>query len=97
MDAKMRLFIFMLKFMAFYRTWSDLCVWSLEVSKTPFWNFTDVTPADEDTNSIQTDKVNRTIQGNMAMQESVTNASGAIWWPNLELMQQAPSDDQICN
>ena len=32
------------------------------------WNFTDVTLADEDTNSILTDKVNRTIQGNVAMQ-----------------------------
>ena len=32
------------------------------------WNFTDVTPADEDTNSILTDKVNRTIQGNVAKQ-----------------------------
>jgi len=26
---------------------------------------------------------------------SVTNASGAIWWSNLELMQVAPSGDQI--
>ena len=32
------------------------------------WNFTDLTPADEDTNSILTDKVNRTIQGNVAKQ-----------------------------
>ena len=35
------------------------------VSPTPFWNLTDVTLADEDTNSILTDKVNRRIQGNM--------------------------------
>ena len=27
----------------------------------------------------------------------VTNASGVIWWPNLELMQKAPSGDQISN
>ena len=33
-----------------------------------FRNLTDVTLADEDTNSILTDKVNRTIQGNVAMQ-----------------------------
>ena len=26
-----------------------------------------------------------------------TNASGAIWWPNLQLMQGAPSGGQICN
>ena len=32
------------------------------------WNFTDVTLADEDTNSILTDKANRTIQSNEAMQ-----------------------------
>ena len=33
----------------------------------PFADLTDVTLADEDTNSILTDKVNRTIQGNVAM------------------------------
>ena len=38
------------------------------VSERRCWNFTDVTPADEDTNSILTDKVNRTIQGNVAKQ-----------------------------
>ena len=26
-----------------------------------------------------------------------TNTSGAIWWPNLQLMQVAPSGGQICN
>ena len=26
-----------------------------------------------------------------------TNASGAIWWSNLQLMQVAPSGGQICN
>ena len=31
-------------------------------------NLTDVTPADEDTNSILTDNANRAIQGNVAMQ-----------------------------
>ena len=38
------------------------------VSKLRLWNFTDVILADEDTNSILTDKVNRTIQGNVAKQ-----------------------------
>ena len=38
------------------------------VSKRGLWNLTDVTLADEDTNSILTDKVNRTIQCNVAMQ-----------------------------
>ena len=26
-----------------------------------------------------------------------TYASGAIWWPNLELMQVVPSGGQFCN
>ena len=29
--------------------------------------------------------------------EKVTVSSGAIWWPNLELMQVVPSGGQICN
>ena len=51
------------------------------LTETPFANLTDVTLADEDTNSILTDNANRTIQGNVAMQ----------------LMQVAPSGGQICN
>ena len=31
------------------------------------------------------------------MAKFATNASGAIWWPNLLLMQVAPSGGQICN
>ena len=58
-------------------------------------NFTELTLADEDTNSILTDNANRAIQGNVA--KIGTNASGAIWWPNLELMQVAPSGGQIWN
>ena len=30
-------------------------------------------------------------------QPFATNASGAIWWPKLELMQVAQSGGQICN
>ena len=55
---------------AFYRTQvylgSDLWVLIYE-TQTPFWNLTDVTLADEDTNSIQTDDANKAIQGNVAM------------------------------
>ena len=57
----------------------------------------------KDTNSILTDKVNRTIQGNVAIQlsqmrvEFGTDSSGAIWLPNLELMELAPSGDPIWN
>ena len=29
--------------------------------------------------------------------EKVTISSGAIWWPNLQLMQVVPSGGQICN
>ena len=60
-----------------------------------------MTLADEDTNSILSDNAKRAIQGNVAMQVTqpgghlvakfVTNASGAIWWSNLQLMQVAPS------
>ena len=40
----------------------------LKLSERPFWNLTDVTLADEDTNSILTDNANSAIQGNVAMQ-----------------------------
>ena len=49
--------------------WSD--VWVLASVITLSYlvaDLTDVTLADEDTNSILTDKVNKTIQGNVAMQ-----------------------------
>ena len=60
----------------------------------PCWNLTDVTLADKETNLILTDKVNRVIQGNVAMQ--VTQPGGqpsnfgsdVTWWPNF---------DPICN
>ena len=60
-------------------------------------NLTDVTLADEDTNSILADNAKGAIQGNEAMEVMQTYASGAIWWPNLQLMQVAPSGGQICN
>ena len=40
-------------------------------------DLTDVTLADEDTNSILTDNANRAIQGNVAMQ--VTQSGGQLW------------------
>ena len=67
-------------------------------------NLTDVTLADEDTNSILTENANRAIQGNVAIDVTLpggqlwnqckwchlvakfaANASGAIWWLNLQL------------
>ena len=42
----------------------------LKLSLRPFADLTDVTLADEDTNSIPTDNANRAIQGNVAMQPS---------------------------
>ena len=74
-------------------------------------DLTDVTLADEDTNSILADNAKGAIQGNEAMQvmyvdlckwrhllaKFATYGSGAIWWPNLQLMQVAPSGGQICN
>ena len=64
----------------------------MSVTETPCVDLTDVTLADEDTNSILTDNVNRAIQGNVA-----TNVNGDIWWPNMQLMQVAPSGGQLCN
>ena len=49
----------------------------LDVSETPSVNLTDVTLADEDTNSVLTDKVNGTIQCNVAMQ--VALSGDQIW------------------
>ena len=51
-------------------------------------DLTEVTLADEDSNSILTDNANWAIQGNVAMQVTLvakfgTNTSGAIWWPSL--------------
>ena len=91
----------------------DVC---LSVTPTPCVDLTDVTLADEDTNSILTDNANRAIQGNVAMQVTQpggqlckqckwrhlmtkcwTNPSCATWWPNMQLMQVAPSGGQIYN
>ena len=49
-------------------------VLSNKLSTTPSVNLTDVTLADKETNLILTDKVNRVIQGNVAMQ--VTQPGG---------------------
>ena len=62
-------------------------------------NLTDVTLADEDTNSILADNANRAIHGNVAMQvtqpgRKISYASSAIWWPTMQLMQVVSSDDQ---
>ena len=46
------------------------------VSERPFWNLTELTLADEDTNSILTDNVNSAIQGNGAM--AVMQPSGQL-------------------
>ena len=53
---------------------------------------TDVTLADEDTNSILTDNANRAIQGYLAMQ--VTQPGGQLW---NQAMQVTSPDDQILN
>ena len=48
----------------------------LKLTPRPFADLTDVTLADEDTNSKLTDNANRAIQGNVAMQ--VTQPGGQI-------------------
>ena len=49
---------------------SDLWVWAYVCHSQAFEDLTDVTLADEDSNSIPTDDVNRAFLGNMAMQEA---------------------------
>ena len=49
----------------------------LEVSKRHCANLTDVTLADQATNSIQADNANMAIQGNVAMK--VTQSDGQLW------------------
>ena len=69
-----------------------------DVTPRPCVDLTDVTLADEDTNSILTDNANRALQGNVAMR--VTQPGSQLWnqatqgtsidailWPTLELMQ----------
>ena len=55
---------------------SDLWV-RVSLTHRGFVDFTELTLADEDTNSILTDNANRAIQGNVAMQ--VTQSGGLIW------------------
>ena len=47
------------------------------MSELPFADLTDVTLADEDTNSKLTDNANRAFQGNVAMR--VTQPGGQLW------------------
>ena len=58
-----------------------------DVRTRPFADLTDMTLADEDTNSIITDNANRAIQGNV----------DATWWQSWETKQVAPSSGQIGN
>ena len=47
------------------------CLWvRVSETDTPFADLTDVTLADDDSNSILTDDVNKAILGNVAMQEA---------------------------
>jgi chitodextrinase len=69
-----------------------------------FLNLTDVTLADQATNSIPTDKANKTIQVNVAMQvtqsgalEPMQVAPPDLWWSNLELVQVVSFGGQIYN
>ena len=68
-----------------------------------FADLIDVTLADEDINSIPADDVNEQSQAmyqckwRYLVAKIETNASGATLWPNLQLIQQAPTVDQIFN
>ena len=62
------------------------------MSEGGFANLTDVTLADEYTNSILTDNANRALQGNVTMR--VTQPGGQLW---NQAMQVTSSDDQMLN
>ena len=49
------------------------------------------------TQVVQVIYVIDSIQVIQVYTEKVTVSSGAIWWPNLELMQVVPSGGQFCN
>ena len=65
---------------------------SLSLTEPLCADLTDVTLADEDTNSILTDIANRAFQGNVAMQ--VTQPGGQLW---NQAMQVTLPDNQILN
>ena len=57
----------------------------MSLTSRPFADLTNVTLADEDTNSKLTDNVKRSIKGNVALH--VTQPSGQLW----KLMQLVPN------
>ena len=63
----------------------------LSVSKRRCANLTDVTLADQATNSIQADNANMAIQGNVALK--VTQLSTC--WTTFEPMQETSSNDKF--
>ena len=73
------------------------------VSHGAFAELTDVTLADEDSNSIPTDDVNGQSQAiwqckwRHLVAKIETNACGTTWWPKWELIQEAPTVGQIYN
>ena len=85
---------------SFFSLWQriQLSIWvrSEWVSETPLWDLTDVTLAG---NSRQCG--NAVMQPGQPMQvtppdDQILNP-GMLCWPNLQLMQMAPSGGQICN
>ena len=76
-------------------------LWVLvSLSDRGFADLTDVTLADEDTNSIPTDYANKTITGNMAMlvaPKFISYENGTTRWSTFQLMQIAPPCDKISN
>ena len=43
-----------------------------------------------------TESLTEVLQTLTDVTNDATNANGVIWWPNLQLMQVAPSGGQIC-
>ena len=66
----------------------------LKLTESRCWNFTDVTPADEDTNWILTDNDKKAFQGNVAMWLNLVANFGT-----LEVMSciKRPNFEPICS
>ena len=67
------------------------------LSHTPFADLTDVTLADEDTNSILCAIWFADLTDVTLADEDTNSILCAIWWRNLQPMQVAPSGGQIYN
>ena len=76
-------------------TWGPIFgswTWCNWLTTKRFWDLTDVTLTDEDTNSIQTDDANKAIQGNVAMHLAPPGGQICNWCKQGHLMAKFATD-----